>query len=399
MLVRIVPLLAALTFAAHVHAQSTWHVDAIATPPFDGSAAQPFDSIQSAIDSPLTQPDDTVLVAPGVYQGFNCAKRLTIESTAGPMLTAIEPVLANATVWFTLNSNSAKLRGFTLWAPVGGFAVQGADTVVERCILLGLGVGSRSIDACGGGTLNHCWASGFDNGVISDTHCSVNVRNSIFWTNDIDIGGYAEYVCYGNASWGTLAWGSVQGDPRVYDSKGHDFHLKPGSPCIDAGDPAAPLDPDGSRADIGPLPFDPTYEPYLNYCTAQVNSQGCTPDISAIGTPSVTSPRPFWVRSANQLTQVSGLMFYGYAPASTPYQGGFLCVAPPTRRMPVLNAGGVGVPGCAGVFAYDFAPRIQSGVDAFLTLGREVYFQFWSRDALAVAGSNRSSALRARITP
>lgn len=34
------------------------------------------------------------------------------------------------------------------------------------------------------------------------------------------------------------------------------YRLRPNSPCIDAGDPNSPRDPDGSRADMGAFPFD-----------------------------------------------------------------------------------------------------------------------------------------------
>ena len=37
---------------------------------------------------------------------------------------------------------------------------------------------------------------------------------------------------------------------------GGDYNLMAGSPCIDAGDPMSPLDPDGTIADIGALYFD-----------------------------------------------------------------------------------------------------------------------------------------------
>ena len=33
------------------------------------------------------------------------------------------------------------------------------------------------------------------------------------------------------------------------------FSLKPNSPCIDAGSPDSPLDPDGTRADMGAIPY------------------------------------------------------------------------------------------------------------------------------------------------
>ena len=51
--------------------------------------------------------------------------------------------------------------------------------------------------------------------------------------------------------------GNISGDPRFVDPANGDFHLLPGSPCIDAGNPASETDPDGSRADLGAYPFSP----------------------------------------------------------------------------------------------------------------------------------------------
>lgn len=40
-------------------------------------------------------------------------------------------------------------------------------------------------------------------------------------------------------------------DPMFVNPSLGDYHLQAGSPCIDAGDPQSPLDPDGTVADIG----------------------------------------------------------------------------------------------------------------------------------------------------
>jgi hypothetical protein len=48
----------------------------------------------------------------------------------------------------------------------------------------------------------------------------------------------------------------IQTDPLFVDRFSGDYHLLSNSPCIDAGDPTFPLDPDSTRADIGAYYFD-----------------------------------------------------------------------------------------------------------------------------------------------
>ena len=49
--------------------------------------------------------------------------------------------------------------------------------------------------------------------------------------------------------------GNITDEPMFVDTTNYDFHLQSGSPCIDAGDPASPPDPDGTRADMGAYYF------------------------------------------------------------------------------------------------------------------------------------------------
>ncbi len=51
----------------------------------------------------------------------------------------------------------------------------------------------------------------------------------------------------------TLNWqdGNINADPLFVDGDNGDYHLTADSPCIDAGDPDADLDPDGTRSDMG----------------------------------------------------------------------------------------------------------------------------------------------------
>jgi len=73
-----------------------------------------------------------------------------------------------------------------------------------------------------------------------------------------------EYSCFYNNFGGDIIGDppplntSIFEDPLLEDISNLNFKLSAGSPCIDAGDPQQPLDPDGTRSDIGAFPFDQT---------------------------------------------------------------------------------------------------------------------------------------------
>jgi hypothetical protein len=52
------------------------------------------------------------------------------------------------------------------------------------------------------------------------------------------------------------AYYNIFQDPQFVNAAAGDFHLQTVSPCIDAGDPDSPLDPDGTVADIGRYYYD-----------------------------------------------------------------------------------------------------------------------------------------------
>jgi len=92
-------------------------------------------------------------------------------------------------------------------------------------------------------------------------------------------------------------------NPMFVDTNVSDFHLRPGSPAINSGDPGTPRDPDGTRADIGayyfmivtrPLPLlVPVSSPTLDrrpYCRWHPESGASSYTIQIDTTPDFSAP-------------------------------------------------------------------------------------------------------------
>jgi len=136
------------------------------------------------------------------------------------------------------------------------------------------------------------------------------------------------------------------------------------------------------------------------YCTAKTNSLGCVPQIAYTGWASSSSASPFFINASQVLSNRNGLLFYGFAPAAAPFQGGFLCVTPPTLRTQTQNSFGTPlVTDCTGTYTYDFDARIQSGFDPNLVTGAEVYAQYWMRDPGSTPTTGLTDAVHFRIYP
>jgi len=83
------------------------------------------------------------------------------------------------------------------------------------------------------------------------------IVNTIVRDNDgLQIGLRATpQAAFSNIAGGHPGPGNFDLDPLFVDAANGDYHLASGSPCIDAGAPQAPLDPDGTRADVGAFHF------------------------------------------------------------------------------------------------------------------------------------------------
>jgi hypothetical protein len=146
----------------------------------------------------------------------------------------------------------------------------------------------------------------------------------------------------------------------------------------------------GVTRHFGPLLIDTNS--VSTYCTGKVNSLGCTPTVSWTGSPSKSAGN-MTVLCSNVISQKFGLMFWGSAPQASPFQGGTLCIQPPTVRTPISSSGGsLSGTDCTGAYAFTFDTAYYDlwSIDP----GETVHAQFWMRDPQSASTTGLSNALK-----
>ncbi len=153
----------------------------------------------------------------------------------------------------------------------GGSGGEGGGAIytnLDRCVLVGnhayLGGGAAYINS---GFLYSVLHSSFSSnmsaqgGAIYVKNTTVMLKNSILWGNQPNSIQYSHLpaVAYSIVEGGFPGIGNLNVDPRWFAPWNGDLHLTASSPAIDAGDPMAPPDPDGSIADMGRFPYDPSW--------------------------------------------------------------------------------------------------------------------------------------------
>jgi hypothetical protein len=133
----------------------------------------------------------------------------------------------------------------------------------------------------------------------------------------------------------------------------------------------------------------------VTYCTAKPNSLGCVPSMSFQGAASASSPSPFVLSAQSVLNNKFGILFFGVTGRTAfPFQGGTLCVLPPTRRTASQSSGGnPSGSDCSGAYAFDFNALVQSGSYSDLDAGTIVDCQYWSRDPASPSTTGLTNAV------
>lgn len=103
----------------------------------------------------------------------------------------------------------------------------------------------------------------YGDGIFLDISSTVYLKNSILWNNseEVYIASGTLDIQYSDIQGGYTGTGSIDMDPEFIDPDSGDFGLYWNFPfghrshCINNGDPSYPLDPDGSRSDMGAVPY------------------------------------------------------------------------------------------------------------------------------------------------
>ena len=139
--------------------------------------------------------------------------------------------------------NSSDLSGGGVWSYATEF---------DNCVFFGntAGTGAAFV-AVVAVTLRHCTltqnvATDPTGGIISITPVPVTVENSIIWSNtasqlfELTAQSSSLTANFSNIQGGQPGTGNIDADPLFVDISSGDFHLRPDSPCVGAGDGALP---------------------------------------------------------------------------------------------------------------------------------------------------------------
>jgi len=288
------------------------------------------------------------------------------------------------------------IRGNTGWGLIS-YGEVGADVI--GCAFLGNGLGGAKCNeglVFGSGDLvQDCVFAGgdgldvsqnlfadianctFDDTTITATGTQMTIKNSI-GRGTTTINGYSSLVVtYSDVVGFGSGTGNIDADPLWVDAGNGDYGLLPASPCIDTGDPSSPLDPDGTRADMGAVPFENAFDDLGG-------------GVAGTAGPVVLAAHSTLVGGDGVLFKLSGtaplqstLLILGASQLGAPFKGGTLWPNP--SALIGLTTNGAG------------ELTLSTTWPASIPSGFSLWAQYWHADAAAVAGFAGSNGVHGTV--
>lgn len=210
-----------------------------------------------------------------VIQDFTIQNSRQDGSTPGNVGIFINPTSSSGTRSISRCLVRHNGHGIDIWNDFGGTSTIAHNVITDNLYdgfspYLGTVYLTNNTITGNGGNGYYDWSGGGANyisnniitgngnyGILKHQNTPVYISYNDVWNNALgqyyqgSSGPYVPFDPYPGT-------GEISADPLFVDPGTGDFHLQAGSPCVDAGDPESPVDPDSTIADMGAFYFDQT---------------------------------------------------------------------------------------------------------------------------------------------
>jgi len=252
-----------------VHYRPVLHVNAESSGFPIGTRERPYPTIQEAI---VNSGGGTVYVHPGQYNG-----EISPVQTRGGITLQDSVVLIGSGADSTILSGKVEIEN-EYGAHISGFTIEDgihalfSSLAIKNCIITGFGGTAISGAHADFQIINNVLTNNGLDAILLNDSCTAIIKNNIIINNSgFGINGVesASAIIDYNDVWGntemyteffTAGEHNISENPMFVNASSVNFHLQPGSPCIDSGDPDPMFnDLDGSRNNMGAFggPYSP----------------------------------------------------------------------------------------------------------------------------------------------
>jgi hypothetical protein len=218
----------------------------------------------------------------------------------------------------------------------------------------------------------------FDDVTLVATNNNVTIKDSILRGPNLAItGALSLAVTYSDFQGGYAGTGNIDADPLWVEAANGDYGLLPASPCIDTGDPASPLDPDGTRADMGAIPFENAFDDLGGGVAGSAGPVVLAAHSTLLGGEGVV----FALSGTTPFQPV--VLILGATQLGAPFKGGTLWPNPSLLIYLMTNGAG--------------QLSLSTTWPAALPSGFSLWAQYWHPDSGAVAGFAGSNGVRGTV--